>query len=77
MDRSDLTVVVAKLRAELAEIRSQIVEYRLRKRHSQLDAKVHSERNGRIREIRAELEKMMDPKRRERLRRILRDDHMR
>ena len=31
MDRSDLTVVVAKLRAELAEIRSQIVEYRFKK----------------------------------------------
>ena len=48
MDRSDLTVAVAKLRAELAVIRSQIVEYRLKKRHSQLDVKVHSERGVRI-----------------------------
>jgi ABC-type phosphate transport system auxiliary subunit len=66
MDRSDLTDRLAKLRAELAGICSQIVEYRLKKRHSQLDVKVHAEHDVRLREIRAELEMMMEPKKRER-----------
>ena len=66
MDRSDLTGRLAKLRAELAGIRAQIVEYRSVKHHSHLGEVGHLERDVRIRQIRAELEAMMKPKRSER-----------
>jgi hypothetical protein len=59
MDRFDLTARLTSLRAELADIHSQIREYRSKSQHSHFAEKEHLQREVRIREIRTELEGMM------------------